>query len=330
MSTAALVNLSDVSWFLKRHHVSVRSPERLRVEHDFAGHLLQRGCSVPAVRRTLDGDSVVRRNDYIFEVQERARGEDLYRDVPSWYPFASRAHAVSAGRALANFHRAAQNFSLPATPPGVLSNTTQLVTSLKPRDELERLLESRPGLLRAIGTRDVRRDVDQYLRPRIDIAAPLLNGCSSQWGHGDWHASNLMWSSRGADAVVTAVIDLGLANRTFVVHDLAIAIERSCVDWLDVAGLGQIVADLDVVDVLLNGYEEQHPLDAHEWATLVAVLPVVHVEFALSEVEYFDRVAHQAHNVDLAYDDFLVGHARWFNSCRGENLLNHLRRRAAL
>ncbi|HEY5265912.1 MAG TPA: phosphotransferase [Acidimicrobiales bacterium] len=330
MSTAALVDLAGTTLFLKRHHVSVRTSERLRVEHDLTNHLLDKGCPLPAVLRTLDGDSVVRGGDYIFEVQEQALGEDLYRDVPSWYPFAARAHAVSAGRALANFHCASHGFPLPATPPGVLTNSTQLVTSLNPLDELERLLESRPDLLHAIGTRAVRHDVDHYLRPSIERAAPLLNACSPQWGHGDWHASNLTWSSRESDAVVVAVIDLSLANRTFVIHDLAIAIERSCVDWLDVAGLGHIVADLDVVDALLDGYEELRPLDSHEWATLIAVLPVVHVEFALSEVEYFDRVAHQPHNVDLAYDDFLLGHTRWFKSRFGEDLLNRLRRRAEL
>jgi hypothetical protein len=38
------------------------------------------------------------------------------------------------------------------------------------------------------------------------------------------------------------VFDLGLSNRTFAVHDLAVALERSTVDWLDLAGTGLVAA----------------------------------------------------------------------------------------
>jgi len=82
------------------------------------------------------------------------------------------------------------------------------------------------------------------------------------------------------------------------------------------------------VDALLDGYEELRPLDGPEASALEAVLPVAHIEYALSEVEYFAAVVRSETNADLAYDDYLVGHARWFEGALGSALLGYLRRRA--
>jgi hypothetical protein len=59
------------------------------------------------------------------------------------------------------------------------------------------------------------------------------------------------------------------------------------------------------------------------------VFPVVHVEYALSEVEYFADVVSSPANADLAYDGYLLGHAAWFATPDGAAVLDHLRRRAA-
>jgi Ser/Thr protein kinase RdoA (MazF antagonist) len=126
---------------------------------------------------------------------------------------------------------------------------------------------------------------------------------------------------------VAGILDFGLANRTFAAHDLAVAIERSTVTWLDLAESGQARADLEAVDALLDGYESVRPLGPAEAAALAGALPVAHVEFALSELEYFAGVTGSAANADLAYDGYLIGHARWFAGPGGA-LLGHLRRRA--
>jgi Ser/Thr protein kinase RdoA (MazF antagonist) len=253
---------------------------------------------------------------------------DLYRDVPSWYPFASLDHARSAGRALASFHRAARDFPLPASEPSVLMNSTAIVASGDPLGELARLVAARPALARAVAQRSLVEDFARYHLRAIEKAAPLLGALVPQWGHGDWHASNLTWSSMGPEAVVAGVLDLGLANRTFAVHDLAVALERSTVDWLDPAGTGHIAADLKAVDAMLDGYEQVQPLDEVELVALVAVLPVVHLEYALSEVEYFAEVVRSPANAELAYDGYFIGHTRWFEEAAGSVLIDHLQRRA--
>jgi hypothetical protein len=42
------------------------------------------------------------------------------------------------------------------------------------------------------------------------------------------------------------------------------------------------------------------------------LLPVVHVELALSEVEYYVGVRHDLASADLAYEGYLLGHLAFF------------------
>ena len=123
------------------------------------------------------------------------------------------------------------------------------------------------------------------------------------------------------------MLDLGLANRTSAVHDLATAIERSAIGWLNLAETGSTGADLDAVDALLRGYEQVRPLSPVEAVALPEVLPVVHLEYALSEVEYFGDVVRSPADADLAYSTYLLGHAQWFDGPDGTRLLDHIRQR---
>jgi len=327
MSAAALVRKGTTVVFVKRHHVSVRTRARLEREHQFARHLRDRGVSVPAVLATTSGETVIERDDYVYEVHDSAQGVDLYRDVPSWYPFVSLAHAVSAGRALANFHHAARDFAAPAWDPEALSGSVTIVGAEDPQLALRRLVEGRHGLARALDQFNYEEDFNRWLLPWVEKVSPHLGGLRSQWTHGDWHASNLTWSSRDPVATVSEVLDLGLSNRTYAVHDLAVAIERNAVDWLDVARSGSMRVDEGIVDALLDGYEQVAPLTPGDLSALRALLPVAHLEFALSEVEYFADVVHSSSNTALAYEDYLLGHARWFEGPNGSSLLAHLERR---
>ena len=54
-----------------------------------------------------------------------------------------------------------------------------------------------------------------------------------------------------------------------------------------------------------------------------------HAEFALSEADYFLGVLHSEERAAMAYDGWLVGHARWFHSSPGRKLLDALRHWAA-
>jgi Ser/Thr protein kinase RdoA (MazF antagonist) len=364
MSAAGLIRHGGSDLFVKRHHVRVRTLAQLAVEHAFIGHLRARGIPAPAVLRAADGATATQYGDFVYEVHELASGLDLYRDALSWTPYASLGHARAAGAALARLHEAADRFPLPARAPAVLTGGCEIIVSNDPLAEVKWLAGCRPGLAGYLDGRAWPDDLTRHVLPAIRRAAPLLAGLPRQWGHGDWHPSNLTWSSAGPDAVVAGVFDFGLANRTFAVHDLAMALERATVSWLDLGdadtadpgladpGLadldladpagttvdradpdgavrGRAEADLDGIDAFLDGYESVRPLTPAEAAALPEVFPVVHVEYALSEVEYFASVVSSPANADLAYDGYLLGHAAWFATPPGAVVLDHLRRRAA-
>jgi Ser/Thr protein kinase RdoA (MazF antagonist) len=369
MSAAGLIRHGGADLFVKRHHVRVRTLAQLAVEHAFIGHLRARGIPAPAVLRAADGATATQYGDFVYEVHELASGLDRYRDALSWTPYASLGHARAAGAALARLHEAAERFSLPARTPAVLTGGCEIIVSNDPLAEVKWLAGCRPGLAGYLDGRPWPDDLTRHVLPAIRRAAPLLAGLPRQWGHGDWHPSNLTWSSAGPDAVVAGVFDFGLANRTFAVHDLAMALERATVSWLDLGdpdpadpdladpdladpdltGLdladpagaamdrddpagavpGRAEADLDAIDAFLDGYESVRPLTPAEAAALPEVFPVVHVEYALSEVEYFASVVSSPANADLAYDGYLLGHAAWFATPPGAAVLDHLRRRAA-
>jgi Ser/Thr protein kinase RdoA (MazF antagonist) len=328
MSAAGLVRHGDGTVFVKRHHRRVRSPGQLAAEHAFAAHLRARGLPVPAVWRTASGRTTVARGDFVYEVHEVAAGIDLYRDAMSWTPYLSTGHARAAGAALARLHRAAAGFTRAARPPAVLTSSCDVIRAADPVAEVDAIARRRPGLARYLAGRDWRGDLARDHLPVIRRAAPLLAGLEPLWGHGDWHPSNLTWDSASPDAEVVAVFDFGLANRTFAVHDLAVALERSVVAWLDLAESGRAGVDLGGVDALLGGYAGIRPLSPAEARALPEVLPVAHLEYALSEIEYFADVVASPALADLAYDTYLVGHTRWFAGPDGAAFLDHLRRRA--
>jgi Ser/Thr protein kinase RdoA (MazF antagonist) len=145
------------------------------------------------------------------------------------------------------------------------------------------------------------------------------------WTHNDWHASNLLWSGDDPGAVVSTVLDFGLSDRTTAVYDLATAIERNTIPWLDIHDGRPGAADLEAVRGLLDGYLTQASLSAVERAAVVAVLPIVHMGYALSEIDYFYGTTHSVANADLAYRAFLLGHTRWFLGDEGRRLLAAVR-----
>ncbi|RZM10633.1 MAG: hypothetical protein EOP67_68180 [Sphingomonas sp.] len=72
---------------------------------------------------------------------------------------------------------------------------------------------------------------------------------------------------------------------------------------------------------LLAGYATVAPIGRADVEAIVRLLPLVHLEFALSEIEYFTAVVEDLASAALAWDDYLIGHAEWFQSAPGEDFL---------
>jgi len=101
-------------------------------------------------------------------------------------------------------------------------------------------------------------------------------------------------------------------------------VERNSIPWLELDIGGSAAASLESVDAIIQGYHSVRPLSAQDLLTLAALLPLVHTDFALSEVAYYQGIVGSEANATVAYEAYLIGHTRWFNGVEGQRLLAHL------
>ncbi len=333
LSAAAVVGTSSGKVFIKRHHRTVRDAEGLLEEHRFLAYLFNAGAQVPRVFASASGRTAIEMGEWTYEVHETPSGVDLYEEAISWTPFRTAAHAHAAGEALARLHLAAEGFNAPIRKPQPLVASFTIFAARDPGVELDRYLAARPVLASNAAVRINGKQALQLLAPFHAQLLPLLPALQPLWTHNDLHASNAFWSGLSDDAQVTAVIDFGLADRTNAVHDLANAIERNIVEWLVLVAApshpDDVPVHLDHLYALLDGYESIRPLSAEEAAALAPMTALCHAEFALSEADYYLAALHSNQMAAMAYDGWLVGHARWFRSSVGKKLLESIQQWSA-
>ncbi len=314
-SAAALIQTTHARCFIKRHYHSVRSVADLTQEHAFITHLRGAGLPVPRVLTARSGASAIASGEWVYELHEPLAGDDLHRDTVSWIPVPRIDHARSAGALLARLHLAAHGHVAVQRRSHLLVARSDLIRAPDPIAALQTQLPLRPGLADYLGTRDWHGDIRRSLLPWHARAVERLRRQPPLWSHGDWHVSNLAWHGNEA----CGAFDFGLAAENFALFDLATAIERNAIAWLDADA---VTPHPDLALALLDGYHGVRPLTAMDIHLLADLLPLVHFDFALSEVEYFHAVTHSKVNADLAFDTFLIGHADWFQSPPGQSLLH--------
>ena len=321
-SAATLLQTDCGEFLLKRHHHLLRTPAGLAEEHAFIAHLYARDVPVPEIMAASGGVSAVRDGDWSYELHRRSAGLDLYRDRASWTPFLSHDHAHAAGAALARMHYAARDFDAPARPPRPLVASFTILPEADPLAAAEAFVTARPALQSFLAERPWRQELARLFDALGRELPERLAAQPSLWTHNDWHPSNLLWDR---DREVRTIIDFGLATRTCALHDLAIAIERTAVPWLQLDPCADgMIADPSAALALLAGYQTELPLSRADIDTIVRLVPLVHVEFALSEVDYFAGLLDEPDHAALAWDGYLIGHAEWFLSLPGREFLRLL------
>ena len=329
-SAASVIQTDRGRIFVKRHARAVRDVEGVAEEHRFMAHLRTHGICVPRVFPANSEVTAFVSGEWTYEVHELPAGVDLYEEAISWTPFRSSGHARSAGQMLARMHSAAAHFKAPRRKVRPLVASFTIFASQDPCEALAAYLRSRPALVQDAQTK---RDCEQALEllaPFHEQLKPLLPRLPSLWTHNDLHASNLFWTDTSPNARATSVIDFGLADRTNAVYDLAQAIERNMVEWLELmrdpdAG-EQVAVNLDHLWALLDGYESGRPLAAAEASALAPMVALGHVEFSLTEADYFLSVLHSPEKARIATHDYLVGHAQWFQGMGRQKLFDPLQR----
>ena len=326
LSAAGVVSTRGGNVFIKRHHHTVRDREGLCEEHALMTHLLNAKASVPRVIASAEGETAIEIGEWTYEVHEIPPGIDLYEDAISWTPFRTAPHTFSAGQALAHLHLAAEGFNAPRRKPQPLVAGFTIYAEQDACAAMADYLAERPVLAENQAVRACCEEALELLEPFHARLRPLLPSLGSLWTHNDLHCSNLLWDSAADEAQATAIIDFGLADRTNAVHDIANAIERNIVEWLqlvaDPAHPENVDVHFDHLEAMLTGYDSVRSLSDEEASALAPMTALCHTEFALSEAEYFLGVLHAAERAPMAYDGWLVGHAQWFHSRAGKKLLN--------
>jgi Ser/Thr protein kinase RdoA (MazF antagonist) len=318
-SAAALVQTSEGEFFLKRHHQRVRTPVALAEEHHFIAHLRSAGLPVPEIVAASDGAGAIGKGEWSYELHRMAPGIDLYRDRPSWTPFLTHGHAHAAGAALGRLHRAARGFASAPRGPRPLVASFTILPSPDPLAAAQAHVAARPALATFLADLPWQQELARLFALLAGGLADRLVGQPSLWTHNDWHPSNLLWSS---DGTVSTIFDFGLATRTCALHDLATAIERTAVPWLQLGeGMDDEPADVEAALAILAGYRTVMPLTRADVETIARLVPLVHVEFALSEVDYFAGILGDRDQAKLAWQGYLVDHAEWFLSAPGRDFL---------
>lgn len=305
---------------LKRHDHRLRDAAALAEEHRFAAHLAKGGLPVATPLQTTNGLGVIAENNWTYEAFTPLPGLDRYGDVQSWSPFSTTADAHAAGAALARLHRASTGFDRPGRSARPLISSCRTITQPDLLAALSMWIPRQPGLTAALAQRPWQEDIARDIVPLHARLIPLLTEIVPLWGHGDWHGSNLIWD--GDNPQVSGVFDFGMADRTCAAFDLAVAIERSMIAWLNPDHAAPVA--YDDLTALIGGYGGVAPLRPAERALVTAFLPLVHVEFALTEVAYYAALLGDPASADVAYHTYLLGHAQWFASAQGKTLLRRL------
>lgn len=324
LSAAALVEAGGRRLFVKRQSLAVRDAATLTEEHRFMHHLRSHGFGVPDVLRNTAGGSATEHGGWVYEVHAHMPGTDLYRDLVSWSPLQNPGHARSAGAALARLHVASRGYRAPQRGTHLLVARDDLLRAPDPVAALGDQLRERPGLADALRMRPWRDDFADVLVPLHARVQPRVAARQRLWTHNDWHASNLAWNDAGASAGVRAAFDFGLASPTFALFDLATAIERNAIAWLQLER-GPEAVHAATARALIEGYACVLPLSGPDRELLADLLPVVHIDFALSEMEYFHAVTRSPEHAETAYRVFLIGHAQWFGRAPAQALLDAVR-----
>ncbi|WP_300768291.1 phosphotransferase [uncultured Bifidobacterium sp.] len=323
-AAAALVDTSRGLLFIKRYTRSVRDVETITPYHRFVAYLADRGVPTPRFLgfESTDGGTVLVRGDFVYEAYWAAAGEDEYGSALTWDPPRAPDHARSLGAFLAQIDCAAAGFDEPALAPNGMSNSFGVFAQDDIDGAVESWLECRPSVrgYLAITDRDLHADLD-VVRTYSRALSGVYPTLEERWTHGDPHVSNFLWKG-GRPA---AVIDFGLADRNTAVFDVAMLLERHCIQWVDVMNGKDDAYRIDVARDLLEGYTSVRPLSDIEKTVLPDVLAISQAQSGLSWLQYYMDGTHRMEDAAWCYDVCFLAHTRWFGSDSGRRFLDALR-----
>ncbi|MDO4665857.1 MAG: phosphotransferase [Actinomycetaceae bacterium] len=321
MAAAALVDLGSRAVFMKRYPVDMVSVRELQAKHAFVNTLAK---TFPAAKMLTfaDGGTTFVTDGNIYEVSERAVGEDRYKNVRSWQPPNSVEDARELGHTAAKLRLAAANIPTSHQEPTSFSSPFELAFRIcEGATAVREWVRQRPVISAYLHQRGLDFWADLQNMVKFSEQIQPLRAAKPQWSHGDLHVSNTFWDG----GHISTVIDFGLATVNPPLADLAIAIERHSIDWVQIsAGRNPRSGWPDAAKAILEGYCSQCPLGDEEEDALSALVALSGMEFDLMMVEYAAKIPDPA-LADWAYNIGFLQHNQWFCSDAGTEYLHFLR-----
>ena len=295
--------------YLKRQPPMGRALGQVAWQHRLTNHLADRG--VPAARAL----GLVEHGGHWYEVHEPAAGEDTYAGADSWDPFATEAHAAAAGAALARLHLAGADFPDPSPQPQA-GFVVQLGTvALSPIRAAASLAAARPAVAEYLDGLRWEEQVAAAYDAVFTRLRPVVPGLPRAPLHGDWQTNNLFFSGDE----VSGIIDFHQADYAPRILDLAVAVERNCFFWNRISAGDDAAFDLSHAAALIGAYDAVAPLMPDERASFADVLQACQFEYGISFLDYYWGVERDREKADWAWDTFVLGHARWWESGPGRD-----------
>ena len=118
---------------------------------------------------------------------------------------------------------------------------------------------------------------------------------------------------------MSGIIDFHQADYAPRALDLAVAVERNCFFWNRISAGDDGAYDLGHVAALVGAYEAVAPLTHAEREAFADVLQACQFEYGISFLDYYWGVEHDREKADWAWETFVVGHARWWESVAGRD-----------
>jgi len=293
---------------VKRQPAMRRRLEQVQWQHRLANHLADRG--VPAVRAR----DLIAEGELWYEVFDVARGEDVYAGVDTWEPFARAEHVAEAGRVLARFHRAGEDFE-PRRPQPQTGFVVQMgLVHLPPAKAVEVLCAARPAVADYLTGRDWAAAVTEAYGGSFDRLRPLADRLPERPLHGDWQTNNLFFRSDE----ISSIIDFHQADYAPRVLDLAVAVERNCFFWNRISEGDDSALDLAHARILVDAYDREAPLTDDELQAFPDVLAACQFEYGISFLDYYWGVEEDREKADWAWNTYVLGHARWWRTPAGQ------------
>lgn len=242
-----IIDTTTGRYFLKRRHPRRRKPDLIRAQHALIQHLRSVHFPVPTIVRTRHGETFLKLQEEIFEIQHHIPGDMCDLGRPEHFTAAARTlgwyHAVVEGFDHPAFHRPRERYG-----PTILAQI------------IDRLMEdwhgrTPPELACLLG--------------ELQAHARDLETCFDEFGqlpelviHGDYYAANLIFQGNE----VAGVVDYDLAQWCWRAMELAEALIYFTAERPGY--LKRIVypgvLDLGAVQRFLEAYTEMSSLSAAE------------------------------------------------------------------